>query len=80
MLEKTTINPTIIGKAITVVRQMSADEKFLRDVQKREETLVNERSALKIAKKEGRQEMESELIAKWKSKGLSDEQIQDLLN
>jgi predicted transposase/invertase (TIGR01784 family) len=80
MLEKTTVNPTIIGKAITVVRQMSADEKFLRDVQKREETLMNERSALKIAKKEGRQEMESELIAKWKSKGLSDEQIQDLLN
>jgi predicted transposase/invertase (TIGR01784 family) len=84
MLEKTTINPTIIGKAITVVRQMSADEKFLRDVQKREETLMNERSALKIAKKEGIQQgvlqRNAELIAKWKSKGLSDEQIQDLLN
>lgn len=56
MLEKTTINPTIISKAITVVRQMSADEKFLRDVQKREETLMNERSAINTAKKEGREE------------------------
>jgi uncharacterized protein YdiU (UPF0061 family) len=45
---------------------------------------MNERSALKIAKKEGIQQgvlqRNAELIAKWKSKGLSDEQIQDLLN
>ncbi|MCD7800159.1 MAG: Rpn family recombination-promoting nuclease/putative transposase, partial [Ruminococcus sp.] len=53
MLEKTTTNPEIMKKAITVVRQMSADEKFLRDIQRRKETIINERSALNFAKNEG---------------------------
>jgi predicted transposase/invertase (TIGR01784 family) len=84
MLEKNTTNPNIIGKAVTVVRQMSADEKFLRDVQKREETLMNERSAISVAKKEGRErgrlEMRAELVAKLRSKGYTDEQIKELLS
>lgn len=50
MLEKTTTNPKIMKKAITVVRQMSADEKFLRDIQRRKETIINEHSALNFAK------------------------------
>ena len=62
MLEKTTTNPTIMNKAITVVRQMSADEKFLRDIQRRKETIINERSALNYAKKEGKEEKTIELI------------------
>ena len=62
MLEKTTTNPNIMNKAITVVRQMSADEKFLRDIQRRKETIINERSALNYAKKEGKEEKTIELI------------------
>lgn len=84
MIEKNTINPEIMCKAIAVVRQMSADEKLLRDIQKREETLMNERSALNVAKKqgieEGIQKRDMELITKWKRKGFTDEQIKDLLS
>jgi predicted transposase/invertase (TIGR01784 family) len=83
MLEKTTVNPNIIGKAITVVRQMSADEKFLRDVQKREETLMNERSALYVAKNEGIQQgvlqRNAELAKRLKSLGYDDEKIKEIL-
>lgn len=51
MLEKNTTNSNIMHKAIAIVRQMSADEKLLKDIQKREETIMNERSALNSAKK-----------------------------
>lgn len=84
MLEKNTINPTIMCKAITVVRQMSADERLLRDIQKREETIMNERSALNSAKRqgiqEGEQNKELQLIQRWKKKGFTDEQIKELLS
>ena len=40
MLEKNTTNSNIMHKAIAVVRQMSADEKLRRDIQKREETII----------------------------------------
>lgn len=88
MLEQTTTNPNIMHKAIAVVRQMSADEKLLRDIQKREETIMNEHSALNSAKKQGIQEgilkgelkKEQELIIKLKKKGFTDEQIKDLLS
>ena len=88
MLEQNTINPNIMHKAIAVVRKMSADEKLLRDIQKREETIMNERFALNNAKKEGiqeglkqgRQETFNQLIEKLKKKGFTEEQIKDLLN
>lgn len=84
MLEKNTVNPTIIGKAVAVVRQMSADEKLLYAIQKREETLMNERSALNSAKQQGIEQglkkKESELISKWRKKGYTEEQIQELLS
>lgn len=88
MLEKNTVNPAIIGKAVAVVRQMSADEKLLYAIQKREETLMNERSALNSAKQQGIEQgieqglkkKESELISKWRKKGYTEEQIQELLS
>lgn len=84
MLEKNTVNPTIMHKAVAVVRQMSADEQLLRAIQKREETLMNERSALNNAKRQGIEQglkkKETELISKWRKKGYTDEQIQELLS
>ncbi len=80
MLEKNTVNPTIMHKAIAVVRQMSADEKLLMAIQKREETLMNERSALNSAKKQGMAQKEAELIEKWRKKGYTEEQIKELLS
>ena len=88
MLEKNTVNPTIIGKAVAVVRQISADEKLLYAIQKREETLMNECSVLNSAKqqgieqgiKQGLKKKESELISKWRKKGYTEEQIQELLS
>ncbi|MDE6708639.1 MAG: Rpn family recombination-promoting nuclease/putative transposase [Oscillospiraceae bacterium] len=84
MLEKNTVNPAIMHKAVAVVRQMSADEQLLRAIQKREETLMNERSALNTAKRQGIEqglkEKETELIARWRKKGYTDEQIQELLS
>ncbi len=88
MLEKNTVNPTIIQKAVAVVRQMSADEQLLRAIQKREETLMNERSALNSAKRQGIEQgiergikkKETELIAKWRKKGYTEEQIKELLS
>lgn len=88
MLEKNTVNPTIMCKAIAVVRQMSADEQLLRTIQKREETIMNERSALNSARQQGiqqgmqkgMQERDVQLITRWKAKGFTDEQIQELLS
>lgn len=88
MLEKNTTNSNIMHKTIAVVRQMSADEKLLRDIQKREETIMNERSALNSAKKQGiqegleqgKQQATYEFIEKLKKNGFTDEQIKDLLN
>ena len=79
MLKKNTVNPTIMHKAVAVVRQMSADEQLLRAIQKREETLMNERSALNSAKKQGMAQKEAELIEKWRKKG-TEEQIKELLS
>ena len=50
------------------------------ELEKREEALMEERHALKFAKNQGREEERNSLIAKWKSKGYTDEQIQDLLS
>lgn len=91
MLEQTTTNPNIMNKAIAVVRQMSADEKMLREIQHRKETIINERSALNFAENKGRQEglqqglqqgIQQErnlIIERLKNKGFSDEQIKELL-
>ena len=96
MLEQNTVNPKVIHKAVAVVRQMSADEKLLYAIQKREETLMNERSALNSAKRQGIEQgikqgikqgieqgfkkRDAELIEKMRKKGYTEEQIKELLS
>lgn len=53
IMNTNTMNPEIIGKAIAVIRKMSADEKLLYDIQRREKAILDERSALNFAKNEG---------------------------
>ena len=50
-MNSNTANPEIIGKAISVIRKMSADEKMLYDIQLREKAILDERSALNFAKR-----------------------------
>ena len=90
MLEKNATNPNTMGKVIAVVRQLSEEEKRLRDIQKREETLMNERYALNSAKKEGfqqgfqeglkqgKQQVIEEFIEKLKKNGFTDKQIKQI--
>ena len=52
IMNTNTANPEIIGKAIAVIRKMSADEKMLYDIQQREKAILDERSALNFAKNE----------------------------
>lgn len=84
MMEKSTVNPEIIKKAVAVVRKMSADEKLLFEIEKREEALMEERHALKFAKnegiKEGRKEGKNEVIEKMRKSGMTDEQINSILS
>jgi broad-specificity NMP kinase len=73
----------LIGGHLSYYCDCFAYDKFLRDVQKREETLMNERSALNIAKKEGIQQgvlqRNAELAERLRSLGYSDEKIKEIL-
>lgn len=62
MMNSNTANPEIIGKAIAVIRKMSADEKMLLDIQRREKAILDERSAINFAENMG--------IAKGKIEGV----------
>lgn len=52
MLNETTKN-TAVQKAVTVIRQLSADERICEEARKREDALFNERSALSAHYKKG---------------------------
>ena len=52
MLNQATNSPTV-QKAVTIIRELSGDERIREEARKREEALFNERSALKGAKEEG---------------------------
>ena len=88
MMISNTANPEIIGKAISVIRKMSADEKLLLDIQRREKAILDERSAINFAentgiakgKIEGKIERDNELIEKWRKKGYTESQIKELLS
>lgn len=75
MLDKNTVNLTIIHKAVAVVRKMSADEQLLHAIQKREETLTNERSALNSAKQQGTSEKANNIAERMRAKGYSEQEI-----
>ena len=73
-----------VKKAIVVLRELNADEQLKYEASLREKRLHDEASALGCARREGeakgRAEKEAELIAKWRLKGYTEEQIRDLLN
>ena len=78
MLQNT--NVPVIQKAVMVIHQMSADEKMREIARMREKALHDEASALKGARDEGRAEGRIEVISKMKASGMSDEQINSILN
>jgi len=71
------------NKAVMVVHKMSADEKLREIAGLREKALRDEASAMYGAEKkgraEGRAEGREEIIAKMRSKGMTEEQIKELL-
>ncbi|MCI5577921.1 MAG: Rpn family recombination-promoting nuclease/putative transposase [Oscillospiraceae bacterium] len=87
MLNKVTTNPNV-QKAVTIIRELSADEKIREEARKREEALYTERSALSstydkgvsdgIAK--GRAEGVAQVIANMKALGMSETEIKRILN
>ncbi len=65
MLETKTTTSEHIRKAIAVVRKMSADEKLLLEIEKREDAIRDEASARAFERKQGKQE--GELLGKVKA-------------
>lgn len=65
-----------IQKAVVILHEMSADEEMRELARLREKAIRDEISMINFAKKE----RDTELIAKWRSKGYTEEQIRDLLN
>ena len=78
MLQQTDIQP--IQKAVMIIHQMSDDEKIQELARIREKALHDEASALNTARREGREEERSEIIAKMRKSGMTDEQIDKILS
>lgn len=74
-LERLASGFPVMQKAVAVLRQMSADEKELYEIEQREKTVRDEISARAYERQQG---IES-VIAKMKKSGMSDEQIQKIL-
>lgn len=76
-----------IKDTIVMLRQLSSDEKIRQEAYYREKRLHDEATALGNARREGRAEgrvegrveRDTELIEKWRKKGMTEEQIRDLL-
>ena len=77
-------NIPIMQKAVRVIYDMSEDTKIREDARLREKALHDEASALKQAKNEGIEigetKKEAEIITKMKAAGLSESDIQRILN
>ena len=81
------VNSQAVGKAVAVLKKMSADEKTLYEIEAREKMLHDEASARSYERNQGCKEGLEEgfkqgtelVIEKLKKKGFTDEQIADLL-
>lgn len=82
MLDKTGVPK--IRKAVVILHEMSADEKMREMARLREKAILDERSAINFAKKEGREEGREEererAIALMRQEGYSEEQIRKIFN
>ena len=61
--------------ARVILHEMSADEEMREIARLREKTILDERSAMNFARREGREEA----LTKLREKGFTEEQIQDIL-
>lgn len=81
MLETT--GTEAIKNGVKVIYSLSEDKKIREYVRQREKAEMDYRSDMSYAKAEGKvegkAERDSELIAKWKAKGMTDEEIAELL-
>lgn len=79
-LEMLENNSEAIKKAVAVVKKMSADERLLYEIEKREERLLEERSALLNAERNGIAKGKETIIQKMRKSGMSEEQINAILS
>lgn len=82
-LERLASGSPIMQKAVAVLRNMSADEKELYEIEQREKAVRDEISARAYERqqgiKQGIVQGKQDLISKMKKSGMSDEQIQKIL-
>ena len=64
------------GKAAVILHEMSADEEMREIARLREKAILDERSAMNFARREGRAEERDAIITRMREDGLSEEQIQ----
>lgn len=69
-----------IKKAVVFLHEMSADEEMLEKVRNREKRLHDEASARLYDRREGIKEGIEEMIEKMRRSGMSEEQINNVLN
>ncbi|MDE6707868.1 MAG: Rpn family recombination-promoting nuclease/putative transposase [Oscillospiraceae bacterium] len=69
-----------VKKGVEVVNNMNADSNFRMIVRMREEAMHERDSLMQEAEERGADKKIAQLIAHWKSKGMSDEEIEALLN
>ena len=71
------------NNAVVILHEMSADEELREMARLREKAILDERSAMNFARREGRAEGRTEereaIIARMRKKGYTEEQIHDLL-
>lgn len=79
-LDRLATGSPVMQKAVAVLRQMSADEKELYEIEQREKAIRDEVSARAYERKIGAEQERNELISKMKKSGMSDEQIQKILS
>lgn len=78
MLDKTGVPE--IQKAVVILHEMSADEEMREMARLREKAILDERSAVNTARREGAEERESEIIARMRADGLTEEQIRKYID
>lgn len=78
-LDRLASGSPVMQKAVAVLRQMSADEKELYEIEQREKAVHDEISARAYERQQGITQGIENVIAKMKKSGMSDEQIQKIL-
>ena len=83
MLNQVTTNPNV-QKAVTIIRELSSDEKIREEARKREEALYTERSALSSTydkgRADGRAEGVAQVVANMRALGMSEAEINRILS